>query len=470
MVIAVVGSGGKTSRIHALAEQYRKQGKKVLVTTTTHMMVEENSDLSGDAEVILKKLEADRYCMAGLLAAKGKMKALSLQTYEHVCKAADVVLVEADGSKQLPVKVPADHEPVIPENADEIHVVVGLSALGKALKEVSHRKDLVLKCLGVSEDTILLPTHLQKLVQKGYVEPLREKYPAKVIKICPGQINHLYEKAVAQFLREEQDVSVLNPLWFETRPKLVVLGAGHVGTQVARLGKFLDFEVTVIDDRSEFADLEKLPFADHVYCHEFETVEQRFPLESHTYYVVVTRGHFADQLCVEKILNHGAYAYIGMIGSRLKVAKTMEALGEKGFSKELLRNIHAPIGLRIGARTPEEVALSIAAELVQEKNQRSNSTLTKQMLETKESGVLCVITRKTGSSPRGEGSMMLVTEQGILGSIGGGVLEKNVIAYAKNVTGICRETFSLSNEESRNLGMICGGSNEIIFIPINEYL
>ena len=81
-----------------------------------------------------------------------------------------------------------------------------------------------------------------------------------------------------------------------------------------------------------------------------------------------------------------------------------------------------------------------------------------------------MITKKSGSSPRGEGSMMLVTEKGIMGSIGGGILEKSVIEAAKGVKQICKETFSLSNEESRSLGMICGGTNEILFIPLNKYI
>lgn len=470
MIIAVVGSGGKTTRIHKLKENYRRDGKKVLVTTTTHMMVEEDSVLSGDAQEIIQRLESEGFCMAGLPAAEGKMQALPVDIYEKVCQAADVVLVEADGSKRLPVKFPADQEPVIPENADEIHVVVGLSALGKVLKHVSHRKELVEKCLNVSEDTILEPVYLQKLLKEGYVESLKKQYPEKMIKICPGQVDDLYKRAVAQFLREEKDVSVLEEGWFETRPKLFVLGGGHVGGHVARLGNFLDFEVTVVDDRKEFADPEKLFFADYVYCQELDTVNTLFPNEENTYYVVVTRGHHADKQCVEQILNHGKYAYLGMIGSKLKVEKTLETLKECGFSNEQIHTIHAPIGLKIGARTPEEVSLSIAAELVQEKNKRSSSTLTKELLETKESGVLCIITKKSGSSPRGEGSMMLVTEDKILGSIGGGILEKSVIEAAKRVSHICRDTFALSNEESKSQGMICGGSNEILFIPLNKYL
>lgn len=468
MIIAVAGSGGKTTRIHKLTEKYRRDGKTVFVTTTTHMFAEEGCDLSGNVDSIRKALENCGYCMAGLPAEGGKIQSLPKKVYETVCQYADVVLVEADGSKRLPVKYPAINEPVIPENADEIHIVTGLSAIGKTIGETCHRKELVMECLGAQENLVLAPTHLQKLVEEGYGRPLEEKYPDKKITVCPGQVNTLYERAVAQFLKERKNVSVLEPAWFETKPKLVVLGGGHVGSQTVHLGHFLDFEVTVIDDREEFANKCAHPDADFVFCHDFETVEELFPKEKNTFYVVVTRGHAADKICVEKILKHQSYAYLGMIGSKLKVQKTFEALENDGFTKEQLGSIHAPIGLKIGGRTPQEIALSIAAELVQEKNRNTCSTLSQELMDTKESGVLCIITKKTGSSPRGEGSMMLVTDNGTLGSIGGGVLEKAVIETAKQVREISYDTYDLSSEESKNLGMICGGTNKILFVPLLE--
>jgi len=107
-----------------------------------------------------------------------------LGIYEAVCEYADVVLVEADGSKGMPVKFPAEHEPVIPENVDEIHIVTGLCAVGKPLKEACHRKELVQKCLEVSEDTILTREHLEMLLHKGYMEPLKKEYPNAIIKMC----------------------------------------------------------------------------------------------------------------------------------------------------------------------------------------------------------------------------------------------------------------------------------------------
>ena len=183
LVIAMVGSGGKTTRIHKLTEKYRNQGKKVFVTTTTHMYEEPGCILSGNMEEIVVKLNTCGYCMAGLSAENGKIKALALEVYEAVCEYADIVLVEADGSKGKPVKFPAEHEPVIPDNVNEIHIVTGLCAVGKPLKEVCHRKELVQKCLGVSEDTILTKEHLEMLLQKGYVEPLKKEYPKATIKI-----------------------------------------------------------------------------------------------------------------------------------------------------------------------------------------------------------------------------------------------------------------------------------------------
>ena len=468
-VIAVVGSGGKTTRIHLLTRHFLREKKKVLVTTTTHMMAEDGCDLSGNVENIQKKMKDSGYCMAGLPCEDGKMGPLPEKVYEEACELADVVLVEADGSKRLPVKYPAPQEPVIPKNATEIHVVTGLSALGKPLKEVCHRTELALQCLKAQEDTVLLPIHVQTLLRKGYLEPLKEKYPETEIRICPAQIGTLYERVVKEFLREDVDVSILDPRWFRTREKLVILGAGHVGSKTAHLGSFLDFEVTVIDDRREFANREIVPDADFIHCTEFDTVEKCFPEEENTYYVVVTRGHAADKICVEKILNHGKYAYVGMIGSKLKVQKTLEDLRKEDFSEEEISKIHAPIGLKIGGRTPEEIALSIAAELVQVKNQATVSSLSHKLLHTKEEGVLCIITDKTGSSPRGKGSMMLVTKEGILGSIGGGALEKTVICEAKKVRQITTKSYSLSNEESAKLGMICGGTNEIFFVPLYQH-
>ena len=103
MIICVVGSGGKTTLIKKLAEQYRREGKTVLVTTSTHMFIEEDTLLTDDADTILRRLAQTGYAMAGIAEGK-KIKALSPATYEAVCSFADVVLVEAGGAKGLPLE------------------------------------------------------------------------------------------------------------------------------------------------------------------------------------------------------------------------------------------------------------------------------------------------------------------------------------------------------------------------------
>ena len=183
-VIAVVGAGGKTTRIHKLAEEHRKAGKKVFVTTTTHMYREEGCILTGNVEDITRELIRCGYCMAGMPAPHGKIQSLPKAVYETVCNHADVVLVEADGSKGYPVKYPAAHEPVIPGNADEIHIVMGLRAIGHPIGQVCHRKELVIKCLGESEETLLTIEHIERLVEEGYRKPLEKLHPAVLLKIC----------------------------------------------------------------------------------------------------------------------------------------------------------------------------------------------------------------------------------------------------------------------------------------------
>ena len=253
--------------------------------------------------------------------------------------------------------------------------------------------------------------------------------------------------------------------WFKIQPKLVIFGAGHVAIQLLRIAKFLDFYTIMIDDREEFADPEKLSQADEVYCRDFHDIEDILPEQDNAFYVVVTRGHANDRLCAETVLRR-PYLYLGMIGSKGKVAKTFEIMKEEGYSEEQISTIHAPIGLKIGARTPEEIAISIAAEMIAIKNHETESTMSKELFETKESGVLCIITKKSGSSPRGVGSMMLVTKDGIIGSIGGGNLEKTVMEEAPLMKEITRKKYDLSNAQSATLGMICGGKNEILYVPV----
>jgi len=462
MIIAVVGSGGKTTLIKKLASRYRSEGKTVLITTTTHMFLEEDTLLTDDAGAIMHALTETGYAMAGISDGE-KIKPLSRETFDAVCHCADVVLVEADGSKRLPLKYPNATEPVIPENADEIIVVCGLNALGQKAKDVCHRLELVKECLGIDDNTVITPAHIQKLVTEGYLKPLRAAYPNVNIRVRPRHDGSLYQRAIASLLRKEQDVSQICKEWFCPQPKLILCGGGHVSREVAAFAHRLDFSVTVMDERPEAVTRERFPTAETRICDSYDNLENY--LEPDACYVVVTPDHKADLQCVSTILPT-RYRYLGMIGSRKKVASTVENLRSAGFSQEQIDSIFAPIGLPIGAVTPAEIALSILAQIVQEKNKTHAASADKALLEVTEPGVLCIITEKHGSAPRGVGSMMFVGEEKVLGSIGGGEPEYLAICHARENPSFSRKEYALNNTAPNGLDMICGGRIKVLFIPV----
>ncbi|MBP1739329.1 MAG: xanthine and dehydrogenase maturation factor [Deltaproteobacteria bacterium] len=147
-------------------------------------------------------------------------------------------------------------------------------------------------------------------------------------------------------------------------PVLYIFGGGHVSAQIIPLASKVGFKVEVIDDRPEFADAGKFPDAAKVHQYAFDGVAGKIPVDESSYLVIVTRGHIHDKTVLEQCLRTKA-KYIGMIGSRRKKAMIYEKLLEEGFTKSDLDRVHAPIGLDIGAETPEEIAVSIVAELIQ---------------------------------------------------------------------------------------------------------
>lgn len=227
MILAIVGAGGKTTLLHDLARRYRAEGLRVFATTSTHMRPEADTLLSGDADALLAALDRTGYVMAGLPAGR-KLGPLPLPVYEAVSRRADVTLIEADGSKGLPVKFPAAHEPVIYDNVDEIAVVCTLCGLHRPLRDAAHRLELVTGCLGVEADTPLTAAHVQTLVQKGYLEPLRARWPGKRIWVRANHDGSPYQKAAAALLEAERDVSALREEDFPARRLgCVVLAAGQ---------------------------------------------------------------------------------------------------------------------------------------------------------------------------------------------------------------------------------------------------
>jgi len=145
---------------------------------------------------------------------------------------------------------------------------------------------------------------------------------------------------------------------------LVVFGAGHVSQQIVPLARRVAFHVTVIDDREAFADETHFPDADSVLCRPFEDIMEQLNIDESSYLVIVTRGHIHDKTVLAQSLKTTA-RYIGMIGSRRKRDIIYEKLLEEGFSREDLERVHSPVGIDIGAQTPEEIAVSIVAQLIQ---------------------------------------------------------------------------------------------------------
>ena len=462
MIISVVGSGGKTTLIKKLADKYRSEGKTVLVTTSTHLFIEEDTLLTDDADTIIRALRETGYAMAGIPDGQ-KIKALSKETFDTLCAFADVILVEADGSKCLPLKYPNATEPVIPENTDEIIVVCGLNAIGQKAKDVCHRLELVKKCLGIDGDTVITPAHIQKLVTDGYLNSLRKAYPNVKISVRPRHDGSLYQRVIASLLQNEQDVSLIRKEWFCPQPKLFICGGGHVAKEVAALAAHLDFSVTVLDDRADLANRERFPTAERVICDSYDNLKNY--LEADACYVVVTPDHKADLQCVSTILPT-QYRYLGMIGSKGKVAATFENLRKAGFTQEQISTVFAPIGLPIGAVTPAEIAFSILGQIIQEKNRHHAASADKALLNVTEAGMLCIITEKHGSAPRGVGSMMFVGENSILGTVGGGEPEHRIIQHARENPNFSVQEYALNRSAANGLDMICGGTIKVAFIPI----
>lgn len=146
-------------------------------------------------------------------------------------------------------------------------------------------------------------------------------------------------------------------------PTLYIFGGGHISLPLAKIGKLLGFKIAVIDDRAEFANPQRFPEADLTLAEDFKKAFPQLKIDKASYIAIVTRGHQYDELVLEWAVGTKA-KYIGMIGSKTKNKAIFSHLLAKGFSQELLDKVHAPIGLEIYAQTPEEIALSIMAEIV----------------------------------------------------------------------------------------------------------
>jgi xanthine dehydrogenase accessory factor len=149
--------------------------------------------------------------------------------------------------------------------------------------------------------------------------------------------------------------------------RLIIAGAGHIAMPLATLGSMLGFHVTVIDDRASFANRERFAAADEIMVRPFGAAIDSIRLDRHCYLISITRGHAFDEETVRAALKQNSGAFIGMIGSRRRVKATLKRIEDDGVSPALLDQVHGPLGVDIGAETPEEIAISIIGEVIRER-------------------------------------------------------------------------------------------------------
>jgi xanthine dehydrogenase accessory factor len=262
---------------------------------------------------------------------------------------------------------------------------------------------------------------------------------------------------------------------FLPHPRMIIFGGGHIAVPLSQMASLLEFKATVFDDRPSFANRARFPWAD-VICESFQKIPQCLSFRRSDYIVIVTRGHRHDTECLRSVLSGEPPYYVGMIGSRRRVAIVRRQMTEEKFPQERINALHSPIGLDIGAVTPEEIAVSILAEAVQEKR-RSGSTLRRRRCyadmtlmeslaaETSEKMALITVLSTEGSTPREAGAKMAVLYDGrSIGSIGGGCADADVSRDARDIilSGGYRSKTVDMTDSAEDDGMVCGGKMRVL--------
>lgn len=276
---------------------------------------------------------------------------------------------------------------------------------------------------------------------------------------------------------EEGKTAFIEPVIPE--PRLIIFGGGHIGKPLCEFASRIGFKVTLIDDRPFFANTGRFPEADRVICESFEKSFDMLNLRKSDFVVIITRGHKHDGVVLREILNHNL-TYIGMIGSKRRVRGMMEELTLEGHTAESLQRVNAPIGLDIGAITPDEIAISIVSQLISYKNKGVLSKVGKSFsfpefdTEVAEKifedspipKALVTILSSKGSVPRKAGAKMVAYYDGrTVGSIGGGCSEAGVITSARDLmqsSGFLIEHVDMTGEVAESEGMVCGGTMEVL--------
>jgi xanthine dehydrogenase accessory factor len=287
-----------------------------------------------------------------------------------------------------------------------------------------------------------------------------------------AQPNVVASGPVASSIAEEGSLTLVET--YSSKPRLVILGGGHIASALVPIAKLVDFEVLVYDDRLAFANAERFPQADTIICDGFDRLSERVDFRKTDYLVVVTRGHRHDSDCLKAVLAVPESAYTGMIGSKRRVAIVMEQLRSAGFDEQRISRIHAPIGLRIGAFTPAEIAISIISEIIAVRRlERVDTAYASCDLEVVKalavsgSGMEAMLTiyNTEGSVPIEVGAKMAMDYGGnIVGTIGGGCSEAEAMQVARDVirSGGWRTHIVDMTDSAEEDGMVCGGTMRVV--------
>lgn len=209
-----------------------------------------------------------------------------------------------------------------------------------------------------------------------YNEPELEIIYASFKELCLALIQKRKSKCIRSQIIE-QEVECFVEIYLP-RPHLIIAGGGHVCEPVVQIASLLGYFITVVDDRSEFASKERFPLADVVICEGYLDYFQKCPITNNTWILLLTRGHQFDVLSLQELLKReDTPAYIGMIGSRRRIAGVFEQLKQE-FPAASFDSIYTPVGLDIGAESPSEIAVSILAEMLKVKNNKTGDSLSQE--------------------------------------------------------------------------------------------
>ena len=271
---------------------------------------------------------------------------------------------------------------------------------------------------------------------------------------------------------------------FLPNSRLILLGGGHIAQPLCEIASMLDFSVTIVDDRISFANSVCFPKAEHIVCDSFGSAISRLKILPTDYVCVITRGHRWDGECLRHILSGSFPFYLGMIGSRRRVSGLLDVLAGEGFSTDLLARIHTPIGLKINAQTPAEIAISICAEMIAERRKyvrksedisldqtNTDYSMLHFLAENTEPKAMALVLSSTGSTPVKPGAMMAVDYLGKgYGTIGGGCSEAAVMGRARKIMGTgesCIVEIDMTNDVAAEEGMVCGGTMRILLEDVS---